>query len=170
MNGKTVCECGRDDIHSSKDCLTLEKLLEKWKDVLDYKPSEESEDEQKQRLKNSVLIESEEFHPISKELKDRLESLNELAKQAQELDMGYSVTTNSDAKYALNANELHYISFHNKENKEIGKLNFDSDKLVFEGDVEQSAKHFMDYLLMVFNNKIDKLTMDAYYRGWKDKE
>ena len=65
--GKTVCECGRDDIHSSKDCLTLEKLLDKWKDVLDYKPSEESEGEQKERLKNTVLIESEKFHPIDGE-------------------------------------------------------------------------------------------------------
>ena len=65
--GSTICECGRDDIHSSKDCSTLEKLLEKWKDVLDYKPSEESEGEQKERLKNAIIIESEEFHPIDEE-------------------------------------------------------------------------------------------------------
>jgi len=45
--GKTVCECGRDDIHSSKDCWTIE---------------------------------------------NRIKALNELAKQAQELDMGYSFT------------------------------------------------------------------------------
>lgn len=42
--GKTICQCGRDDIHSSKDCWTIE---------------------------------------------NRIKALNELAKQAQELDMGY---------------------------------------------------------------------------------
>ena len=42
--GSTVCECGRDDVHSSKDCWTIE---------------------------------------------NRITALNELAKQAQELDMGY---------------------------------------------------------------------------------
>jgi hypothetical protein len=71
--GSTICECGRDDIHSSKDCLTLENLLDKWKDVLDYKPSEESEDEQKERLKNTVLIESEKFHPISQDVLDQID-------------------------------------------------------------------------------------------------
>lgn len=119
--GKTVCECGRDDIHSSKDCWTIENTIA---------------------------------------------ALNELAKQAQELDMGYSVTTNLDVKYTLNANQLHYISFLNMENKEIGKLNFDSDKLVFEGDVEQSAKYFMDYLLNAFNQKIEKIKEDAFSDGY----
>jgi hypothetical protein len=27
--GSTVCKCGRDDIHSSKDCWTIEKLIKK---------------------------------------------------------------------------------------------------------------------------------------------
>lgn len=79
-------------------------------------------------------------------------------------------TIDSKDLISINDTQTFYIAFHNKENKEIGKLNFDTDKLVFEGNVEQSAKNFMDYLLMVFNEKVDKLTLDAYYRGWKDKD
>lgn len=30
--GKTICECGRDDIHSSKDCWTVEKMIKKFAD------------------------------------------------------------------------------------------------------------------------------------------
>lgn len=99
--------------------------------------------------------------------KPRTDALDELTKQAQELDMGYSVAvTPSNATIGFHDITSHYISFKNKENKEVGKLDFNGDKLVFEGDVEESAKKFMDYLLMVFENKIDKMTMEAYHRGW----
>ena len=34
--GSTICECGRDDVHSSKDCWTIENtiknLADKWAD------------------------------------------------------------------------------------------------------------------------------------------
>jgi len=55
MNGKTVCECGRDDIHSSKDCWT----------IIDWVENDQ------------------------RDICKRVKALNELAKQAQELDMGY---------------------------------------------------------------------------------
>ena len=51
--GSTICECGRDDVHSSKDCWTIE---------------------------------------------NRIAALNELAKQAQELDMGYDNETLENKK------------------------------------------------------------------------
>ena len=51
--GSTICKCGRDDIHSSKDCWTIE---------------------------------------------NRIKALNELAKQAQELGMGYDNETLENKK------------------------------------------------------------------------
>jgi hypothetical protein len=42
----------------------INKLIEKWKPILDYKASDESEEEQKKRLKNTVIIESGEVYPI----------------------------------------------------------------------------------------------------------
>lgn len=76
-------------------------------------------------------------------------------------------TIDSKDLISINDNQTYYIAFHNKENKEIGKLNFDSDKLVFEGDVEQSAKCFMDYLLMVFNQKIEYIKEKNYSEGYR---
>ena len=82
----------------------------------------------------------------------------------------HPITVDSKDLISINANQLHYISFHNKENKEIGKLNFDGDKLVFEGDVEESAKNFMDYLLMCFNEKIEDIKHKSYSEGYRDGE
>jgi Protein of unknown function (DUF2384) len=31
--GSTVCECGRDDIHSSKDCWTFEDKMKKYAEL-----------------------------------------------------------------------------------------------------------------------------------------
>ena len=39
----------------------------------------------------------------------------------------------------------HNISFSNGE-KEVGKIDFSTGKMVFEGDMEESAKVFFDYL------------------------
>ena len=62
----------------------------------------------------------------------------------------------------------HYISFHNKENKELGKLDFNGDKLVFEGKVEESAEKFIEFLLYNFNDKIDKIKEKSYDEGYSD--
>jgi hypothetical protein len=52
--------------------------------------------------------------------------------------------------------------------KVIGCLDFNEDKLKFEGDVEESAKIFMNYLLNVFNQRIKRLENEAYERGYQD--
>ena len=31
--GSTICECGRDDIHSSKDCWTFEDKMKKYAEL-----------------------------------------------------------------------------------------------------------------------------------------
>ena len=62
----------------------------------------------------------------------------------------------------------HYISFHNKENKEVGKLDFNGDKLVFEGNVEESAEKFIEFLLNTFNDKIEKIEEKSYDSGWSN--
>ena len=61
------------------------------------------------------------------------------------------------------------IKFHKDNgNKEIGCLDFNSDKLKFEGDMEESAKIFMDYLLTAFNNKIEEIKSEAWNNGYDE--
>lgn len=146
--GKTICQCGRDDIHPSKDCWTIEN----W-------------------IKNSRNMTKEEADGLDEfcwgELKDnRIDSLNELTKQAQELDMGYPFTVNSGDLISINDTQTYYISFNNKENKELGKLDFKGDKLVFEGNVEESAEVFIDYLLKMYNQRIEEIKEDAFSDGY----
>ena len=49
----------------------------------------------------------------------------------------------------------------NKHDKVIGCLDFNGDKLKFEGDVEESAQVFIDFLLNAFNQKIEKIKSEA---------
>jgi hypothetical protein len=53
--GSTVCECGRDDVHSSKDCWTIEKLIKKMN-------TKESKEGVKKFFNDSKYIESKENH------------------------------------------------------------------------------------------------------------
>jgi len=66
----------------------------------------------------------------------------------------------------------HTIQFFNKEHKELGKLDFNEDKLKFEGDTYESAQVFIDFLLRIFNQKIeqikDKAALKAYENGYND--
>ncbi len=52
--------------------------------------------------------------------------------------------------------------------KVSGCLDFNEDKLKFEGDMEESAKIFMNYLLNIFNQRIKRLENEAYERGYQD--
>lgn len=57
-----------------------------------------------------------------------------------------------------------------KHDKEMGCLDFNGDKLKFEGDVEESAKIFFDFLLSSFNERIEEIKKEAYDRGYDDGE
>jgi hypothetical protein len=67
-----------------------------------------------------------------------------------------------------------YIITLSKEGKEIGKLDFNGDKLKyegtfkvlkFEGDAEKSAEIFMVHLLHVFNQRIEEIKKEAFDAG-----
>lgn len=45
------------------------------------------------------------------------------------------------------------VAFHNGE-RNIGRLDFNSDAMVFEGDAEESAQAFFDYLAKYFANRL----------------
>ena len=57
----------------------------------------------------------------------------------------------------------------NKDNgKEIGCLDFNGDKLKFEGDMEESAKIFIEFILNTFNQKIEEIKAEAWNNGYKE--
>jgi hypothetical protein len=58
----------------------------------------------------------------------------------------------------------------NKEDKVMGELDFNGDKLKFEGDVEESAKVFFDFLLSTFNQRIEEIKKESYKEGYSDAE
>jgi hypothetical protein len=47
------------------------------------------------------------------------------------------------------------ISFH-RDGKQIGKLDFNGDEMVFVGDVDESAKVFFDYLASCFRGRLEE--------------
>jgi len=62
------------------------------------------------------------------------------------------------------------IRFFTKDQKEVGNFDFNGDKLKFEGDVEESAKIFFDFLLNVFNERIEEIKKESYDEGYSDAE
>jgi hypothetical protein len=62
----------------------------------------------------------------------------------------------------------HTIILFNKDHKEVGKLDFNGDKLKFEGDVEGSTQCFIDFLLNAFNERVKEIEKEAYDRGYDD--
>jgi hypothetical protein len=52
--------------------------------------------------------------------------------------------------------------------KVSGCLDFNEDKLKFEGDVEESAKIFMNYLLNIFNQRIEEIKDEAFRNGYDE--
>jgi hypothetical protein len=64
----------------------------------------------------------------------------------------------------------HIVTFFNKELKEVGKFDFNEDKLKFEGDVEESTQVFIDFLLNAFNQRIEEIKKESYKEGYSDAE
>ena len=54
------------------------------------------------------------------------------------------------------------VTFHN-EGKMVGALDFNGDVMKFEGEAEESAKAFFDWLSSMF----DKRIKDAYQEGYE---
>jgi hypothetical protein len=48
------------------------------------------------------------------------------------------------------------ISFHNHAGEKIGTLDFNTDKLVFTGDAEESAKVFIDFIAQSFAKRLEE--------------
>lgn len=64
--------------------------------------------------------------------------------------------------------EPSYNIVFNNEQGEVGRLEFDSNKLVFRGNIEESSEKFVEYLLKLFNSKVDaivKATVEEDYRA-----
>ena len=59
------------------------------------------------------------------------------------------------------------IRFFTKDQKEVGNFDFNGDKLKFEGDVEESAQVFIDFLLNAFNQRIEEIEKEAFDAGVK---
>jgi hypothetical protein len=48
------------------------------------------------------------------------------------------------------------ISFQNHAGEKVGTLDFNTDKLVFTGDAEESAKVFIDFIAKYFANRLEE--------------
>lgn len=56
---------------------------------------------------------------------------------------------------ASNIKPNYNVTFHNGD-RNIGRLDFNGDVMVFEGDVEESAKVFFDFLAKYFADRLKK--------------
>ncbi len=64
-------------------------------------------------------------------------------------------------EYVFNPTPDYTITFKKDDNKEIGKFDFNGDKLKFEGDTEESAQVFINFLLSAFNQRIEEIKSEA---------
>jgi hypothetical protein len=56
------------------------------------------------------------------------------------------------------------LIFHNSGNEEIGRLDFNGDGLAFEGNANESAIAFVDYIAKVFKGRLEQ----EYQRGFEE--
>lgn len=71
--------------------------------------------------------------------------------------------SNCESTFApLNFKPDYSVKFSNK-NKMVGALDFNDDVMKFEGEAEESAKLFFDWLSPMF----EKLVKDAYQKGYE---
>jgi hypothetical protein len=57
----------------------------------------------------------------------------------------------------------HNIVMHNSQG-EVGRLDFNGPAMIFEGDANESAKVFFDFVAQYFNQRLK----DEYTRGYND--
>ena len=58
----------------------------------------------------------------------------------------------------------HNITFHNAEGHEVGTMDFNGPGLYFEGNAEEGAIVFMDWISKIFQQRLK----DEYDKGFKD--
>ena len=61
----------------------------------------------------------------------------------------------------------HSVTFINSESKQVGKLDFNGDRLEFEGDADESAKVFVDAMGHWFAGRVEQEREKAAERAWK---
>jgi hypothetical protein len=95
-----------------------------------------------------------------------MEDFDELPKMAGWHETKFIVPEGQLAVAHLKPN--YNITFHRNENgvngKVVGSFDFNGPQLVFEGDAEESAKVFVDWLSYTFKGRLD----EEYKRGFDD--
>lgn len=88
-----------------------------------------------------------------------MEDFDELPKMAGWYETKFAVPEGQlqIAEFKPNYN----LTFHNNRDisgagKEVGKLDFNGPQLVFEGDAEESAKVFIDWIATSFKGRLDE--------------
>ncbi len=73
--------------------------------------------------------------------------------------ISYAYTDDTNPSFVNNFNiEPNYtLVFNGPDYKELGKFDFNGDKLKFEGEVEPSAEVFIKFLLNSFNKRVDEI-------------
>ena len=71
-------------------------------------------------------------------------------------------------EYVFNPTPDYTITFKKDNNKEIGRFDFNGDKLKFEGDVEESTQVFINFLLNAFNQRIEQIKDEAFRNGYDE--
>jgi hypothetical protein len=60
----------------------------------------------------------------------------------------------------------HNITFHNQNSEMIGTMDFNGSAMVFEGNAEESALVFIDWISKAFAQRLK----EEYDRGYKDAQ
>ena len=64
--------------------------------------------------------------------------------------------TDTGSIYVANFKPSYNISFQNHAGEKVGTLDFNTDKLVFTGDAEDSANGFIDFIAKSFAKRLEE--------------
>ena len=79
--------------------------------------------------------------------------------------VNYTWKVPNEPEYAIrNTKPKHNITFNNADNVEIGTIDFKGSSLKFEGNAEESAIVFMNWVNKIFQARLKQ----EYDRGYKD--